>query len=76
MMGAFPHDISSIGSSGVTIYTFEEPANILENVFQFIYPRRHKFPAKMSIEVLLAVAEAIEKYKVFSGEAMCEIHLS
>ncbi|KAF5316714.1 hypothetical protein D9619_006758 [Psilocybe cf. subviscida] len=76
-MGAFPHEqASAVEPNGLTTCKFEESANLLENVFQFIYPKKHNFPAKMSIEVLLAVAEAIEKYEVFSGKALSEIHLS
>ena len=53
----------------------DEPSNILEILFQFIYPRRHPSLEDTDFETLAAVAEAVEKYQVFSAMNFCALHL-
>ncbi|KAG6838120.1 hypothetical protein H0H87_003939, partial [Tephrocybe sp. NHM501043] len=44
-----------------------EDAGTLELLFQFIYPQRLPDVNAMSFEVVLPLAEAAEKYEVFSA---------
>jgi hypothetical protein len=54
---------------------FDEPSNVLEILFQFIYPRRHPSLEDTDFETLAAVAEAVEKYQVFSAMNLCVLRL-
>jgi len=49
-----------------------EPSSILEIVFQFMYPRRQPRIKVLDFQTILAVADAVEKYKVFAATNLCE----
>ena len=49
-----------------------EPSSVLEVMFQFVYPRRHPKLDKQDFSTVLAIAEAVEKYEVFSAINTCE----
>jgi hypothetical protein len=49
-----------------------EPSSILEIVFQFMYPRRQPNIKDLGFQTILAVADAVEKYKVFAAMNLCE----
>ena len=70
--GAFPGPEFSTGGE---IVPLTEPAKVLEIMFQFIYPRRHPTLEKLNFELILAVAEAVEKYEIFSAMKTCEVQL-
>lgn len=53
----------------------DEPSDVLEILFQFIYPRRHPSLEDIDFETLAAVAEAVEKYQVFSAMNLCAVRL-
>lgn len=53
------------------IVRLEEPASILEILFQFMYPRKQPGLDGLGPEVLLEVAEAVQKYRVFSAMYVC-----
>jgi len=53
----------------------DEPSNVLEILFQFIYPRRHPSLEDTDFETLTAVAEAAEKYELFSAMNVCALRL-
>ncbi|KAF8903910.1 hypothetical protein CPB84DRAFT_1823745 [Gymnopilus junonius] len=61
---AFPGPEFSTGGERLRL---TEPASILEVVFQFVYPRRHPTLNELDFESVAAVAEAVEKYKIFSA---------
>ena len=48
-----------------------EPSSVLEVVFQFMYPRRHPDLEDANFETIAAIAEAVEKYEVFSAMNTC-----
>lgn len=52
-----------------------EPSEVLEVLFQFIYPRRHPDIEELEFPLLAAVAEAAEKYEVFSGMSECKTRM-
>jgi len=52
-----------------------EPSEVLEILFQFIYPRRHPDIEELEFPLLAAVAEAAEKYEVFSGMSECKTRM-
>ena len=52
-----------------------EPSEVLEILFQFIYPRRHPEIEELEFPLLAAVAEAAEKYEVFSGMSECKTRM-
>ncbi|KAF8878674.1 hypothetical protein CPB84DRAFT_1735843 [Gymnopilus junonius] len=71
--GAFPGP--EIGAQGEAVL-LTEPANVLEIVFQFIYPRRHPKLDDLDFVILMEVTEACEKYEVYSAMNMCEVRLN
>lgn len=52
-----------------------EDSTILELLFQFIYPDRHPDLESTTFDVLKKLAEAAEKYKVFSAMNVCKIRM-
>ena len=73
----FVRDIAKDSSSNETQETMalDEPSDVLEILFQFIYPRRHPSLEDTDFETLAAVAEAVEKYQVFSAMNLCALRL-
>lgn len=49
-----------------------EPSSILDIVFRFMYPRRQPRIKVMDFQTILAVADAVEKYKFFAAMNLCE----
>jgi len=52
-----------------------ESCDVLAIVFDFMYPRRQEDIEKMEFEIVAQVAEAVEKYQVFSALKVCEMRL-
>jgi hypothetical protein len=52
-----------------------ETSDVLEILFQFIYPRKHPSLVNIKFSMLAGVAEAAEKYQVFSAMNICEIRM-
>jgi hypothetical protein len=50
-----------------------EKSVILDLLFQFCYPERHPELYDLKFDVLAELAEAAEKYKVFSAISICKI---
>ncbi|KAF9565896.1 hypothetical protein CPC08DRAFT_683254 [Agrocybe pediades] len=70
--GAFPG--TDISTEGVDVQ-LTEPSVVLEIIFQFIYPQKHPPLKGLTFDVLLQVAEAVEKYEVFPAMWICETRL-
>ncbi|KAF8056508.1 hypothetical protein FPV67DRAFT_1431193, partial [Lyophyllum atratum] len=52
-----------------------EDAATLEFLFQYVYPQRHPHLEETSFETLAPLAEAAEKYEVFSAMTLCYIRM-
>ncbi|TFK37760.1 hypothetical protein BDQ12DRAFT_607078, partial [Crucibulum laeve] len=52
-----------------------ESSVTLELLFSFIYPKRHPELEDMSFEVIEPLAEAAEKYQVFSAMHICHLRM-
>ena len=52
---------------------FPEKSVILDLLFQFCYPMRHPELNDLKFGILADLAEAAEKYKVFSAISICKI---
>ena len=52
-----------------------EDSETLELLFQFMYPKRHPDLETAAIEILAPLAEAAEKYEVFSALNMCKVRM-
>ncbi|KAJ7142455.1 hypothetical protein C8R44DRAFT_760689 [Mycena epipterygia] len=57
------------------VVPLSESAPTLELLFQFIYPRRHPALDETAFADLAALAEAAEKYQVFSAMNICRIRM-
>lgn len=71
--GAFQLADSQTNSDEIVVLS--EPAAVLMILFQFIYPQKHPRLEEGAFESLLAVAEAVEKYKIFSAMYVSETRL-
>ena len=67
--GAFP--TAEFETNGEVVH-LTEPSSVLEIMFQFVYPKRHPKLDKQDFISVLAIAEAVEKYEVFSAMNTCE----
>ncbi|KAF8890805.1 hypothetical protein CPB84DRAFT_1711302 [Gymnopilus junonius] len=70
--GAFPG--KEFINDGETV-CLTEPAEVLEIVFQFIYPKRYPRLKDLDFDIVADVAEAVEKYEIFSAMLTCEVRL-
>jgi hypothetical protein len=50
-----------------------ETSVILDLLFRFCYPERHPNLYNLDFDILAKLAEAVEKYKVFSAINVCKI---
>ncbi|KAJ7720656.1 hypothetical protein DFH07DRAFT_304722 [Mycena maculata] len=66
-----PAEISTSGE----IVPLAESSSTLELLFQYIYPRRHPALDEIAFPDLAALAEAAEKYQVFSAMNICRIRM-
>lgn len=70
--GAFP---SAEFETRGEITHLTETSDVLEILFQFVYPRRHPDLDGMNFATVAAVAEAAEKYEVFNAMNICCIRM-
>jgi hypothetical protein len=52
-----------------------ESSEILELLFQFIYPQRYPDLGSIEFDVLGKLTEAAEKYQVYSAMNLCRVHM-
>lgn len=52
-----------------------ETSDVLELIFQFMYPQRPPDLAAVDFQLLLNVAEAAEKYQVYCAMQICTMHM-
>ena len=57
------------------IVPLAESADTLELLFQFCYPSPYPFLGGVEFDVLALLAEAAEKYQVFSAMNICKIYM-
>ena len=57
------------------IVHLSESANTLEVLFQFCYPTPYPYLGGMEFDVLALLAEAAEKYQIFSAMNICKIYM-
>lgn len=74
VLGVTMGDGAEIDTRG-EITQLPEPANVLEILFAFLYPKAHPDLYGVDFEVLAAVAEAAGKYAVFSAVDICNERL-
>lgn len=55
------------------IVPLSESAEVLDLLFQYIYPQRPPDLKAVDFKTLAAVAEAVEKYQVFAAMEICNI---
>jgi len=70
---AFPGPEISVQEHEVAILT--EPCEVLAIIFNFMYPRKQADIEKMGYDIVAQVAEAVEKYQIFSAMQTCVLRL-
>ena len=72
--GAFPglDSVNRSTAAGRGIVRLEERSSVLEIAFQFAYPRRQPSLKDLDFQTISAVADAVEKYKIFAAMNLCE----
>ncbi|KDR68759.1 hypothetical protein GALMADRAFT_282919, partial [Galerina marginata CBS 339.88] len=76
--GAFPGADSAkliVSDGRADVVHLTEPAEVLEILFEFVYPQRPPDLKDLEFKVLVPLAEAVEKYEVFAAMRMCEMRL-
>lgn len=71
--GVLPGHAAEIPSDGIV--DLEESSSVLTLFFQYFYPKKQPDLLKVSFEVLSALAEAVERYQVFSAMQTCKHHM-
>jgi hypothetical protein len=62
--------------SGEEIVELTESRYTLELLFQYMYPQRHPDLRKVRFSQLAALAEAVEKYQVYTAMEICQIRMT
>ena len=57
------------------IVELTETADILELLFQFCYPKRSPSLRSLNFEILSRLAEAVEKYQIYSALEICSVFM-
>jgi hypothetical protein len=57
------------------IVPLSEPSDVLDVMFQFMYPMPQPDVSSIPFEVLAPLAEAVEKYQVFPAMRLCKMHM-
>jgi len=57
------------------IAQLDETAEVLELLFQFMYPRPQPDLSMLKFKTVAAMAEAAEKYQVFLALSICRIYM-
>ena len=57
------------------IVTLSETAQVLELVFQFMYPMRQPDLKKVDYTALVSLSETVEKYQVLSAMEVCKLRM-
>ena len=57
------------------ITNLTETSAVLAILFSFVYPKRHPDLRRVSFDTVAAVAEAAEKYEVFSAMNICQLRM-
>ena len=66
-------EITLAESDHNAVIQLPEKSVILDLLFQFCYPERHPELNDLAFDILAELAEAAEKYKVFSAMNICRI---
>lgn len=72
--GAFPLDEAEYRPPVLNL-TLEESSEVLEVVFEFLYPKRYPDLEDKDFTSLISIAGAVEKYEVFSAMHTCTSRL-
>ncbi|CAA7269260.1 unnamed protein product [Cyclocybe aegerita] len=74
--GGFPGgDLKMVQARPDEVISLSERSNVLELLFKFVYPRRQPSLKGLPFDTILALAEAVEKYEVYSAMRLCEVRL-
>jgi hypothetical protein len=57
------------------IVTLSETSQVLELVFQYMYPMRQPDLKKIDYTTLVSLSETVEKYQVFSALEVCKLRM-
>lgn len=71
--GFAPHGFAQDNEKELIVLS--EDAATLEILFRFVYPREHPELDDIKFDLLLKVAEAAQKYLVFSALNICYVRL-
>ena len=63
-------------SSREEIVSLTENGDTLDLLFQYIYPQRQPDLTEIDFKQLAELAEAAEKYQVFSAMTICNVHMT
>ncbi|PFH49839.1 hypothetical protein AMATHDRAFT_48377 [Amanita thiersii Skay4041] len=72
--GGFPPMEFASDKTGAVLLS--ERSKVLDLLFVFVYPERQPDLTKVPFDVLVPLAEAVEKYKVYPAMSMCKLRMT
>jgi hypothetical protein len=66
---------TSDNSGGAEIVHLSERSTVLDLLLQYMYRQRQPDLEKVDFQILAELAEAAEKYEVYSAMTVCNIHM-
>jgi len=57
------------------VVLLSEPAEVLELLFQFTHPSRQPSVLNLEFDLVIALAEAAEKYEVYGAMNLCNMRM-
>jgi len=73
--GGFPAAETTEASANPEVIELEEKADVLLLVLQFAHPERPPSTVSLENEVIMRLAEAVEKYVVFGAMEVCRLRM-
>lgn len=61
--------------SGSDIVDLSESSEVLDVLFQYIYPRPQPELSGLDIDILAGLAEAVEKYQIYAAMQICKAEM-
>jgi hypothetical protein len=73
--GSFPPSEACNPNSPPDVVSLPESSDVVSLLLQYIHHQRHPDPAEFKFDVLSRLADAAEKYMVFSAIEVCKIRM-
>jgi hypothetical protein len=70
-----PSEFRNTNTPLIEVVSLSESSDVISLLLQYMHNQRHPDSSKIKFDVLSQLAEAAEKYMVFSATQVCKIHM-